>query len=235
MGQLRFISLLCNSKQSEEWESKIPRQAKLFTLDADELNSLAGFDFHRGVLCCCAVPETPSDTLLLQASRLLVLPHLDNVDNLGQLIRAAAALGMDAILIGLSPNPFARRCVRVSMGAVWKIPIFKRDDPERLLNMWLQHAPGIKSETAGTASAPGAESVWEWTPAPRTALVLGHESSGLDEFWQARCVKHIRVPLARQIDSLNVSAAGAIIMARLNCFKVVVSLDADRIARPPLQ
>ncbi|MDR1841469.1 MAG: RNA methyltransferase [Holophagales bacterium] len=215
MGQLRLISLLCNSRQSEEWKSKIPHQARLFTLVADELNSLLGFDFHRGVLCCCAAPEAPPEALLQQASRLLILPRIDNVDNLGQLIRTAAALGMDAIVTGQAPNPFARRCVRVSMGAVWKIPIFKRDNPEYLLDMWLQRTPNIKSEIVGTASGLNAESAWDWTPAPGTALVLGQESSGLGESWQARCARHIRIPLARQIDSLNVAAAGAIIMARL--------------------
>jgi tRNA G18 (ribose-2'-O)-methylase SpoU len=214
-GQLRLISLLCDSKHIEEWKNKTPRQARLLALDTDELSALVGFNFHRGVLCCCAVPEAPLEAQLLQASLLLVLPHLDNIDNLGQLTRTAAALGIDAMLIGRGPDPFARRCVRVSMGAVWKIPIFKSSNPEHILDEWLQHCPNIKSEIAGTAAVPNAESFSEWTPPPRTALVLGEESNGLDNFWQARCTKHIRIPMTRQIDSLNVSAAGAILMSKM--------------------
>ena len=212
-GQLRLISLLCDSKQAEEWKARIPRQTQLLTLDSNELDSLVGFKFHRGVLCCCAVPEGPSEAQVLQSARLLVLPHLDDVDNLGQLSRTAAALGIDAILIGKGPSPFEKRCVRVSMGAVWKIPILKCDNPERILDEWLQHSPNIETEIVGTAQTPSAESAWEWAPAPRTALVLGQESCGLNAFWQSKCIKHVRIPLARQIDSLNVSVAGVILMS----------------------
>jgi len=215
-GQLRLVSLLCGSSQIEEWKNKTPHQVSLLTLDNDELNSLLGFNFHRGVLCCCAVPEPLPESLLLRTSRILVLPHLDNIDNLGQLSRTAAALALDAILIAKGPNPFARRCVRVSMGAVWKIPIVKSNCPEQILDKWIQQCPNVKSEIVGTAPTSNAEDFCEWTPAPRTALVLGTESHGLDSSWQARCTKHIRIPLARQIDSLNVSAAGAILMSKMN-------------------
>jgi len=215
-GQLRLVSLLCDSSQIKKWKNKTPHQVRLITLDNDKLNSLVGFNFHRGVLCCCAVPEPPSESLLLQTSRILVLPHLDNIDNLGQLSRTAAALALDAILIGKGPNPFARRCVRVSMGAVWKIPIVKSDYLDHILDKWIQQCPNVKSEIVGTAATSNAEPFREWTPAPRTALVLGTESHGLDNFWQARCAKHIRIPLARQIDSLNLSAAGAILMNKMN-------------------
>jgi tRNA G18 (ribose-2'-O)-methylase SpoU len=210
-GQLQFVSLLCNAKQLDEWKRKIPKTARLLTLETDELNTLVGFNFHRGVLCCCAVPEAPCEAQILNAKRLLVLPQIDNVDNLGQLVRTAAGLGIDAILLGEGPNPFSRRCVRVSMGAVWKIPMLKCRNIEEILTAWCQCCPGIESEIIGTAPMPEAVSAWEWTPAPRTALVLGPESACMD-FWQNELMKHVRIPLAGNIDSLNVSAAGAILM-----------------------
>jgi tRNA G18 (ribose-2'-O)-methylase SpoU len=214
-GQLRFISLLCESGRVGEWEGRAPPGAKLLALGSREMDSLLGFAFHRGVLCCCAVPDAPDEASLLSAKRLLALPQIDNIDNLGQLVRTAAALGMDAVLLGRGPDPFSRRCVRVSMGAVWKMPILKRDGMAALLDDWLRHAPDVRSEIVGTAAVPDAAPFCEWRPAPRTALVLGPESSGLDAFWQAKCAKHVRIPLARQIDSLNVAAAGAVMMGRL--------------------
>jgi len=216
LGKLRLLSILCDSSRIEEWENKTPHQVRLLTLDRDELNSIVGFNFHRGVLCCCAVPETPPEAQVLQTSRILILPHIDNIDNLGQLSRTAAALAIDAILIGKGPNPFARRCVRVSMGAVWKMPILKSNCLDHILDKWIQHCPNVKSEIVGTAAVPSAEPFSEWMPAPRTALVLGAESYGLDSFWQAKCTKHVRIPLARQIDSLNISAAGAILISKMN-------------------
>jgi tRNA G18 (ribose-2'-O)-methylase SpoU len=214
-NQLRFVSLLCDPRQSDEWKNKIPPSAPLFALDADELNSLVGFNYHRGVLCCCAVPEPPDRAVLAKSARLLLLPHLDNADNLGQLIRTAAALGMDAILLGRGPSPFSRRCVRGSMGGCWKIPILKTDDPCQILDEWLSSIPGAESEIVGTASIPDAESALQWAPGQRTALVLGSESHGLEPFWQSKCTKHVRIPLARKMDSLNVSVAGGILMGKI--------------------
>jgi tRNA G18 (ribose-2'-O)-methylase SpoU len=153
-----------------------------------------------------------------------VLPRIDNLDNLGQLARTAAALGMDAILLGGGPDPFSRRCVRVSMGAVWKMPIYRRDGAINAagadktlgalgaLDAWLRCGGGA-SEIVGTADAPGAVPLNEWQPAPRTALVLGPEDSGLDAAWREKCDRHVRIPMARQMDSLNVAAAGAVLMA----------------------
>jgi tRNA G18 (ribose-2'-O)-methylase SpoU len=212
------VSILCEEGRVGEWETKLPPGAKLLVLSPHEIDSLLGYAFHRGVLCCCAVPDPPSEDALLSARRLLVLPRIDNLDNLGQLARTAAALGMDAILLGGGPDPFSRRCVRVSMGAVWKMPIYRRDgraganDAVEALDAWLRFGGGA-SEIVGTADAPGAVPLREWRPAPRTALVLGPEDSGLDAPWREKCDRHVRIPMARQVDSLNVAAAGAVLMA----------------------
>ncbi|MDR2560615.1 MAG: RNA methyltransferase [Holophagales bacterium] len=215
MGRLKLVSVLCDSRQSKEWESKISSDAELFSLSADEINDLAGFQFHRGILCCCEVPAPPSEAQIAQSPKLLVLPQIDNADNLGQLLRTAAGLGMDAALLGKGPDPFSRRCVRVSMGAVWKMPVLKCDGLDRVLDAWLQNGHNLKSEIVGTADDSSAESAWLWEPAERAALVLGSESDGLDAVWKSKCTKHVRIPMAAKADSLNVSAAGAILMAKM--------------------
>jgi len=214
-GRLSLVSILCDSRQSKEWESKITSDAELFSLGTGEINDLVGFQFHRGVLCCCKVPEHSSEAQIVQSSKLLVLPQIDNVDNLGQLLRTAAALGMGAVLLGKAPDPFSRRCVRVSMGAVWKMPILKCDDLFRILDDWLLAGQSEESEIVGTADNSSAESACLWEPAGRAALVLGSESNGLDAAWKARCAKQVRIPMVGQADSLNVSAAGAILMAKM--------------------
>jgi len=51
-----------------------------------------------------------------------------------------------------------------------------------------------------------------WIPHERTALVLGPEGEGLDPTWIQRCDRLVTIPMARGMDSLNVAAAGAILM-----------------------
>ena len=65
------------------------------------------------------------------------------------------------------------------------------------------------------ALTPAAEDAYSWCPAPRTALVLGPEDTGLDEAALARCDRAVAIPMASGMDSLNVAAAGAILMFRL--------------------
>ncbi|MCL1892700.1 MAG: RNA methyltransferase [Holophagaceae bacterium] len=216
-GHLRIISLLCNANQQGEWETKIPHQTRLISLDSSKLDTLVGFQFHRGVLCCCEIPREPTEATIIQSKRLLVLPQIENVDNLGQLIRTATGLGVSAILLGKGPSPFTRKCVRVSMGAIWKIPIYKTENLGQILDMWLQRFPDNTAEIVGTAVTDNAESAWQWQPKPMSALVLGSESYGLDDTWRRKCNRHVRIPMTDQVDSLNLSAAGAILMSKLFC------------------
>ena len=214
-GRLRMLSVLAAPAQAETWWPLLPPGARLLVAEESFLEGLLGFRFHRGVLGCARVPQAPDVARILEADRLLVLPRLDNVDNLGQLLRTAAALGVDAVAVGQGPSPFERRTVRVSMGAAWRIPVLPSLDLPGLLAQWKAFDPSQPSEVAGAALVAGALPAHLWRPAARTALILGPEDRGLDEAWLARCDRHVVIPMANAMDSLNVAAAGAILMFRM--------------------
>ncbi len=178
-----------------------------------EVESLVGYAFHRGVLACVACPAPPPISTLLAAKRLVVLPHLDGVENLGLILRSAAALGMDAVLVGKGPPVFHRRTVRVSMGAAWQIPVFAADEVLPLLAQWQAHAPG--AQVVAAALVPGAIDARQWQPAARTALMMGPEGYGLDECHLAACNTQVVIPMRAGMDSLNVAACAAILMYQM--------------------
>jgi tRNA G18 (ribose-2'-O)-methylase SpoU len=91
------------------------------------------------------------------------------------------------------------------MGAAWKLPLWRRDDVWAALEAW----PG---ELAAAALGPGSIPLRDWRPEPPTALVLGPEGPGLPAAALARCHRAVRIPMAEGVDSLNVAAAGAILM-----------------------
>lgn len=210
-GSLRVLSVLASSNAAPALEPLLPAGTILMTLEEEALHQLVGFPFHRGVLCAVATPPEPPEAQFLAAKRVIVLPHVDNVDNLGLILRSAAALGMDGVLAGRGPGVFERRTVRVSMGAAWSMPVWQRDDPAPLLEAWRANG----GDVIGAALTPGALEARCWIPAERTALVLGPEGHGLDAAWLARCDRHVAIPMARRMDSLNVAAAGAILMFRM--------------------
>lgn len=212
-GTLRVLSVLAVAGRGEVWAPLLPPDTELLERTKGEIEALAGFAFHRGVLACVAVPPPPSLEALAQARTLLVLPRLDNVDNLGQLLRTASALGIGAVVAGRGPHPFARRTVRVSMGTAWRLPVLPCEDPWPVVAAWRAAGPG--REVVGAALSDRAILDQDWQPARETALVLGPEDCGLDAAALAQCDRVVMIPMARAVDSLNVAAAGAILMARL--------------------
>jgi len=210
-GRLDVVAVLAEAGSAEAVRPLLPPGAELLVATRPELEALAGFPFHRGLLAAARVPAEPSEAALRATRRLLVLPAMADVENLGQLLRTAAALGLDGALLGPGPDPFSRRAVRVSMGTSWKLPLWRREDPWAALAAW----KGEDGERVAAALTPLSLAAGAWRPAPRTALVLGPEGPGLAPEALARCERTVRIPMAEGVDSLNVAAAGAILMHRL--------------------
>lgn len=212
-GGPRVVSVAATPAVAEALADRLPPGVELLVAAASQISELAGFSFHRGVMACAAVPPPPPAEALVGARRLLVLPRLHDSENLGLLLRSAAALGLDGVLAGPGPGLWSRRTVRVSMGAVWRIPVWREEDPWPALAGW--RATGPDAEVVAAALVPGAEDARAWAPAPRCALVLGPEDTGLDAGQLAHCDRIVAISMASGMDSLNVAAAGAILMFRM--------------------
>jgi tRNA G18 (ribose-2'-O)-methylase SpoU len=212
-GRLKVISVAATTTAAEALHERLPVGTELLTAEPSALSRLAGFPFHRGLMACAQVPSPPPISALGGVRRLLALPRVNDTENLGLLLRSAAALGLDGVLVGPGPGLWSRRTVRVSMGAVWRIPVWRTEDPWGLLRDWKVAEPG--SEIVAAALTPGAEDARTWHPAIRCALVMGPEDSGLNEAALASCDRAVAIPMASGMDSLNVAAAGAILMYRM--------------------
>ena len=174
------------------------------------LRSVTGYRVHRGALASFQRRALPAvGDLVGHARFLVVLVDLVDHTNVGALFRTAAALGADAVLV--SPqcaDPLYRRAIKVSMGAVLAVP-WARTGPDPLAG--LEHMRTIALTPAADATdidqlARGLDG-----SLPR-ALVLGTEGDGLPEVVLDRVGARARIPMARGIDSLNVSAAAAVAM-----------------------
>jgi tRNA G18 (ribose-2'-O)-methylase SpoU len=209
-GKVKVVAVLAETGQAEAVRPLLPAGTELLIAGKAELEALAGFPFHRGLLAAAGVPAQSDRARLLACRRLLVLPAVADAENLGQLLRTAAALGLDGALLGSGPDPFSRRSIRVSMGTAWKLPLWQEEDVWAALDHW--RAESGAGEIAAAALTPESIPLQAWRPAARTALVLGAEGPGLPERELARCDRIVRIPMAEGVDSLNVAAAGAILM-----------------------
>jgi len=189
----------------------------ILVASSGEVDRLVGFAHHAGVLACGKRPEPLDvDGLLAAAGELvtlLVATEITNHENLGALIRTAAGFGCVAILLGeRCCDPFYRRCVRVSMGAVFRLPVVRCDDLRGLLSglaeRWGLHrvATVCQADAVSLAEVPRPKS----PAADRVALLVGEEARGLHRYWHPVCDAFVTIPMAPDTDSLNVNAAAAV-------------------------
>lgn len=180
------------------------------------LEQVTGFHVHRGALAVMQRQPLPSvDEVLANALRVVVLEDINDHTNTGAIFRAAAGLGMDAVLLApRCADPLYRRAVKVSMGAVFAVPYARLDDwyhvPDRLRDAGFR----VLAMTPDPEAVP-IDQVREHASG-REALLFGAEGSGLSARWLASADLRVRIPMARGVDSLNVAAAAAVAFYALN-------------------
>lgn len=182
--------------------------APAFVLDEKSIEKVTGFHVHRGALAAMHRPQERSvEDVLRDARRVLVAEDLVDHTNIGAIMRNAAALGFDAVL--LSPrcaDPLYRRSIKVAMGAVFSLPWARIDD-------WYA-APALLRAlgftTYAMTLADDAVAIDTVVPGERVAVIVGSEGPGLTEHWQREADHRIIIPMAEGIDSLNVAASTAI-------------------------
>ena len=146
-------------------------------------------------------------------NRIAVLDDIVNPTNVGAIIRSAAALGVDGVVLSHdSVDPLTRRSSRVSMGTVFQIPWTKAEKEESVGDnlIRLLQSYGYKTVAmALTEDSIGIEDE-ELKANEKIAIVLGTEGTGLPDEVIAACDYRVMIPMYHGVDSLNVAAASAI-------------------------
>ena len=188
-------------------------EVPVFCAEFDVLTQLTGFKLTRGMLCAMKRKPLPDVKKLCEnKSRIVVLDRVMNPTNVGAIIRSAAALGMDAVLLtpGCS-DPLYRRAARVSMGTVFQIDwTFLTDDS-------LDEIKTLGYKTVAMALKDNSLSVDDprLTAEKKLAVIMGTEGDGLSDNTIADCDFTVKIPMYHGVDSLNVAAASAVAFYQL--------------------
>jgi tRNA G18 (ribose-2'-O)-methylase SpoU len=211
-------SLFLSDKRTEKLAPLIARldpATPVFVVAQAVMDALAGYHLHRGVLALArrSIVKTAADLLheLPPAPlTVLVLIGLSNHDNVGGCFRNAAALGASAVLLDeTSCDPLYRKSIRVSSGAALSLPFAHSGDGASILAA-LDDA-GFES---WSLSPTGGDTLQALAPPERLALVLGAEGPGLPDTLMSRS-RRVSIPMAGNMDSLNVATAGAIALSHV--------------------
>ena len=185
----------------------------VFCAQLDVLTQLTGFKLTRGMLCTMKrKPQPEASEICKNKSRIVILDKVMNPTNVGAIIRSAAALGMDAVLLtpGCS-DPLYRRAARVSMGTVFQIDwAFLSDDS-------LDEIKALGFKTVAMALKEDSLSISDsrLTNEEKLAIIMGTEGDGLADKTIADCDYTVKIPMYHGVDSLNVAAASAVAFYQL--------------------
>ena len=213
----RAEALLIADKRVEglsELLSLLDDQTPVYIAAQPVMDSVAGFHIHRGILAVGRrAPEpTAADLLAGMGERALVLAlfGIANHDNMGGLLRNAAAFGVDGVILDSTCcDPLYRKAIRVSVGAALVTPMARLAPGEDALALMARFGFDAIA-LSPRAPTPLAQLV----RAPRAALLLGAEGPGLPGELLAR-TRPVAIPMAPGLDSLNVATAGGIALHHL--------------------
>ena len=196
---------------------RLASAAPIYVVGQALLNSVTGFDFHRG---CLALVRRPTVDVPLSAfrvaRRLVVLEGVGNPDNIGGIFRSAAALGAGGVLLNRSSgDPLYRKAVRTSMGAVLRLPFARVDPWPQSLRTLRQMGFVIVALTPAGSLTLGEFSA-TLSRTARVALLAGAEGSGLSPAALGEADTTVRIPMDARSDSLNVVVAVSIALQGMN-------------------
>lgn len=172
----------------------------------DEVRRIvSGLGMPQSIIALFRRPPRPSVAeLAARCRRLVVLEAVDNPANVGAIIRNAAGLGWDGLVLDHTcADPLARRSLRVAMGTAFALPHARTTT----LTEELRSLDGI--ELYAMTPDPDAADLARIRPGERAAILIGSERAGLSDEALATATP-VRIPMAEGVDSLNAAAASAI-------------------------
>lgn len=177
-----------------------------------QIDELTGTTTHQGVAAMARARSAASlEDLLaprMDPALLLLLDGVEDPQNFGALLRTADGAGVHGVVATeRRAAPLSATAAKAAAGAAEHIPLARVVNLTRALEQ--VKAAGIW--VLGLDER-GTEDYDAWDYRQPCALVLGREGAGLHDLVKRTCDRLLRIPMAGAIASLNVSAAGAVVL-----------------------
>jgi len=207
-------SLLVADGELAKVQDIVPPDTPVYVTNKAGINEIIGFRFHRGVLACAERPDPLAVADIVppapKPATVVAFPQTVDPENLAVSLRACAAFGVDGVLLGAGcADPFSRRVVRVSMGAVLTLPIVESTD---LLSDLRGLTERDELQSVATVLDPSAASLAEAKRSVRTLLLFGGEAHGLPREYVEQSNLRVTIPMRDGIDSLNVATSVGVVL-----------------------
>jgi TrmH family RNA methyltransferase len=182
-------------------------KARVFEVTKAVFEKLAFGERAEGVVAVAQAPAASLERIVLSGCPLVaVLEGVEKPGNLGAVLRSADGAGVSALLVA-DPRTdlFNPNTIRASLGTVFALPAAAAPADEILA--WLR----AKRLAIYAARVDGAVPYTQAEFRGPAAIVLGAEAEGLSARWRGEDIQAVRLPMLGVADSLNVSAAAAVL------------------------
>jgi tRNA G18 (ribose-2'-O)-methylase SpoU len=220
----------------------VASQTPIYICEAADFLGITGHDLHRGCLALVERPAPlslgelfrsfarhragrvildppekpgPQDPACTQVQTVVVLEGVTNADNVGGVFRNAAAFGVDAVVLSSTCcDPLYRKAIRTSMAATLRVPYARAE-------RWPGDLDDLRARgftmVALTPREPSItlDELAEGPRPPKIAWLVGTEGEGLTADAASFADRHVRIPIAPEVDSLNLAVAVGIALYRL--------------------
>lgn len=203
------------------WGPDIP----VYVATPEQLKRITGYRLHRGALSAMKRWTLPSvRELCRDATRIAVMENIVDHTNVGAIMRSAAALNIDAVLLTPScADPLYRRAARVSMGTVFQVPWTRICDDDK--STWPEQGVEELHDLGFTTAAMALEhdsismsalvsrlhaDPQDHRHIGKLALIFGTEGDGLSQRTIAHADLTVKIAMSHGVDSLNVAASSAV-------------------------
>ncbi len=187
---------------------------KVSAADSDRLEKAAGHKQHQGVVAFAKELVKSNDLFEIidthgKNTLLLVLDGVTDPHNLGACLRSADAAGVDAVIVprrnaaGLTPV-----ACRTAVGAAESLAYYEVGNLANLLDQLRERGVWV----VGTALEERSESLFAFQAPDALAVVMGAEGAGLKRLTRDKCDQLLEIPMAGEVQSLNVSVATGVML-----------------------
>lgn len=217
---LKVESVFCMPKYWEKHkdliQSRLPDTNQCFVAEKSVFEDTIGFSVHQGFM---AVGHQRWNSITEATAPMLLVNAIVDSENIGSILRTAAAFGIQSILFdSKSASPYLRRSVRVSMGSLFQIQLVRIPNLTETLRS-LQNTDhkilSLSLPREGENLLSKTKSVYEIGKQSKFVLVVGNEAEGVEPDVLNLSDSLVYIPMKNQIDSLNVSHALAVALSHL--------------------
>jgi 23S rRNA (guanosine2251-2'-O)-methyltransferase len=189
-----------SDRQISEWVGDVSHQGVIALSKPFEYNNLSEF-----------LTSIDDDSSL---QTVLVLDHLTDVSNIGAIVRSAAGMSVDAIIVAeLNQAPVTSAVYKTSAGTVGKIPIIQVGNINQCIELLKQKKFWVVGLSSHDQTGRESQNVWDYQfDDAHAAIIIGSEGEGIRSKTLERCDTLLKIPMSNDVESLNASVTAAVVM-----------------------